>query len=62
MLGEPVAEAAPVDGRPAPTGVHMAPIESLKPNPDQPRKLFSKVDLDELAASIRAGRMPERPS
>jgi ParB family chromosome partitioning protein len=31
----------------------MAPIESLKPNPDQPRKTFDKDDLDELAASIR---------
>jgi len=31
----------------------MAPIESLKANPDQPRKTFNKDDLDELAASIR---------
>ncbi len=30
-----------------------APIESLKPNPDQPRKLFSKTDHDELTQSIR---------
>ncbi len=48
-----MAESAPVDGAPAPTGVTMAPIESLKPNPDQPRKTFNKDDLDELAASIR---------
>lgn len=48
-----MAEAAPVDGAPAPAGVRMAPIESLKPNPDQPRKTFDKDDLDELAASIR---------
>lgn len=48
-----MAEAAPVDGAPAPAGVSMAPIESLKPNPDQPRKTFDKDDLDELAASIR---------
>ncbi|HST92127.1 MAG TPA: ParB/RepB/Spo0J family partition protein [Brevundimonas sp.] len=53
LLGEQVAEAAPVDGAPAPAGVRMAPIESLKPNPDQPRKTFDKDDLDELAASIR---------
>ncbi|HZV84772.1 MAG TPA: ParB/RepB/Spo0J family partition protein [Brevundimonas sp.] len=52
-MGEQVAEAAPVDGAPAPAGVRMAPIESLKPNPDQPRKTFHKDDLDELAASIR---------
>jgi ParB family chromosome partitioning protein len=31
----------------------MAPIESLKPNPDQPRKSFGQEELDELAASIR---------
>jgi ParB family chromosome partitioning protein len=40
-------------GQPVPGGVQMAPIESLKPNPDQPRKIFSQTDLDELAASIR---------
>ena len=38
---------------PAPGGVRMAPIESLKPNPDQPRKVFNSADLEELAASIR---------
>ena len=48
-----MAESAPVDGGPAPAGVRMAPIESLKANPDQPRKTFNKDDLDELAASIR---------
>ena len=53
LLGEQVVESAPVDGTAAPTGVTMAPIESLKPNPDQPRKTFNKDDLDELAASIR---------
>ena len=31
----------------------MAPIESLRPNPDQPRKIFNAGDLEELAASIR---------
>lgn len=48
-----MAETAPVDGAPAPVGVRMAPIESLKPNPDQPRKIFDREELDELAASIR---------
>lgn len=48
-----MAESAPVDGAPAPVGVRMAPIESLKPNPDQPRKIFERADLEELAASIR---------
>ncbi|TAJ66492.1 ParB/RepB/Spo0J family partition protein [Brevundimonas sp.] len=53
LLGEQVAESAPVDGAPAPVGVRMAPIESLRPNPDQPRKIFDREDLEELAASIR---------
>ncbi|WP_050762445.1 ParB/RepB/Spo0J family partition protein [Brevundimonas subvibrioides] len=55
LMGEPVAETpVPVSGgRPLPGGVQMAPIESLKPNPDQPRKIFAQADLDELAASIR---------
>jgi ParB family chromosome partitioning protein len=53
LLGEQAAEAVPVDGSAAPAGVHLAPIESLKPNPDQPRKIFDRDDLEELAASIR---------
>jgi ParB family chromosome partitioning protein len=48
-----VAESAAVDGASAPAGVQMAPIESLRPNPDQPRKIFDRDDLEELAASIR---------
>ncbi len=31
----------------------LVPIEQLHPNPDQPRRSFSKDDLSELAASIR---------
>ena len=31
------------------------PIEKLKPNPSQPRQHFDLADLEELAASIRAG-------
>ena len=54
MLGEPVADAAPVTpGLPMPVGVQLAPIESLKPNPDQPRKVFRPEDLSELSQSIR---------
>ncbi len=41
-----------VDGTAA-AGVRTVPIESLKPNPDQPRKHFAPADLEELAASIR---------
>ena len=43
----------PVDGSAAPAGVRMAPIESLKPNPNQPRKIFGQAELAELAESIR---------
>ena len=53
LLGEPVAENAPVDGTGAATGVRMVPIESLKGNPDQPRKIFTSADLSELTESIR---------
>lgn len=31
----------------------MAPVEALKPNPDQPRKIFGQAELAELAESIR---------
>jgi len=55
LLGEPVAESpVPVTGgQPVPRGVQMVPIEALRPNPDQPRKIFKAEDLDELATSIR---------
>lgn len=42
-----------MDGGVQPTGVRAVPIESLKPNPDQPRKHFSAENLEELTASIR---------
>jgi len=32
----------------------MVPIESIWPNPDQPRRSFSETAMDELAESIRA--------
>jgi ParB family chromosome partitioning protein len=34
-------------------GVQEVPIELLRRNPDQPRKVFDEGDLEELAASIR---------
>jgi ParB family chromosome partitioning protein len=37
----------------AAVGAMDIPIELLRRNPDQPRKVFSEEDLDELAASIR---------
>ncbi|QYF86726.1 ParB/RepB/Spo0J family partition protein [Brevundimonas sp. PAMC22021] len=53
LMGEAATEAPIAAGAPAPAGVQRVPIESLKPNPDQPRKLFSRSDMEELAASIR---------
>lgn len=47
------AEAPVAAGAPTPAGVQRVPIESLKPNPDQPRKTFRQEDLEELTASIR---------
>ena len=53
-MGEPVAEPVSVaPGAPLPSGVLSVPIESLKPNPDQPRKQFTKEDHEELTQSIR---------
>lgn len=53
-MGEPApgSEAAAARGGPA-GGVREVPIEQLKPNPYQPRKLFEKDALEELAQSIR---------
>ena len=54
LMGEAVAEPVSVaPGAVLPTGVLSAPIESLKPNPDQPRKSFTKAEHDELTQSIR---------
>lgn len=53
LMGENAAEVAVSPGATLPGGVQMAPIESLKPNPDQPRKIFAQADLEELSQSIR---------
>lgn len=54
LLGENAQEAVAVDtSAAAPAGVNRVPIENLKANPDQPRKVFRKEELDELTASIR---------
>lgn len=52
LLGEN-AEAPVAPGAVLPAGVQQVPIESLKPNPDQPRKIFTPEQLEELTASIR---------
>lgn len=36
-----------------PSGAQLVPVESLAPNPDQPRRSFDPESLEELAASIR---------
>ena len=40
------------EGRRA-AGVRDLPIETIQPNPDQPRRTFGEEDLEELADSIR---------
>lgn len=35
------------------SAINDIPLDSISPNPDQPRKLFDDVALEELAASIR---------
>ncbi len=37
----------------ASSGAQLVPVESLAPNPDQPRRAFDSESLEELAASIR---------
>lgn len=53
---EPVAVAAPQAGTPARNGEGLlyAPLDELRPNPNQPRTTFSEEDLDGLAASIKS--------
>jgi ParB family chromosome partitioning protein len=55
LLGENEVSAtlAPDAPRPAAGSAQWVPIELLHPNPDQPRKVFSEAELDELASSIR---------
>ncbi|WGM37166.1 ParB/RepB/Spo0J family partition protein [Caulobacter sp. NIBR1757] len=52
LLGEADAAeaAAPADEI---AGARETPIELIRANPDQPRKSFSRDDIDALAASIR---------
>ena len=56
LLGEnEVSATLSADPQPAARvgAPHMAPIELLHPNPDQPRKVFSEAERDERAASMR---------
>jgi len=47
-----VSEAGAPAQKPS-SGATDIPIELLRRNPDQPRKVFSEEDIEELAASIR---------
>ena len=55
LLGEVAAESEVGDAAPAPGGggVNELPIDRIGPNPDQPRKLFTETEVEELAQSIR---------
>jgi ParB family chromosome partitioning protein len=46
-------EAMPREGAPPRRPDLRVPIESLRPNPDQPRRSFAREALEELSASIR---------
>jgi len=52
-LDSPAPGAAQGGGEIARRGEIAVPIESLAPNPEQPRRDFAQENLDELAASIR---------
>jgi ParB family chromosome partitioning protein len=58
LLDEAAVEAAantpePAQMRAAQAGASEIPIELIRPNPDQPRRLFRPEDIEELAGSIR---------
>ena len=48
----PASPLTPASDTPR-TGVQTLPIELLEPNPEQPRKHFDPIKLDELASSIK---------
>jgi ParB family chromosome partitioning protein len=54
LMGEPAPGSEAAAARGPAGGVREIPIEQLKPNPYQPRKLFKKEALEELAQSIKA--------
>ncbi len=56
LLGEPSVPSTPaaeVETSAAGAGVVEKPIDLLVRNPDQPRRVFTEGDIDDLAASIR---------
>jgi ParB family transcriptional regulator, chromosome partitioning protein len=53
LLPSPMTPASPAETEEAPRLLEL-PVESLSPNPLQPRKAFSPAALEELTASIRS--------
>ncbi|MEM9047695.1 MAG: ParB/RepB/Spo0J family partition protein [Pseudomonadota bacterium] len=52
LLADVGSSAVPPDARGRSSSETMLPIETLSPNPDQPRRNFAEDELAELAASI----------
>src|SRR5690606_5688320 len=50
----PAAAEAPAAEPRGPRTYFRAPIEEIRPGPEQPRKRFGEEELEELASSIRA--------
>jgi ParB family chromosome partitioning protein len=49
----PARESAPTDAASAePTGPALLPVDEIDPNPEQPRRVFDPVQLEQLASSI----------
>jgi ParB family chromosome partitioning protein len=59
LLGDAPAAPRTAAGETAPVArrLQSLPIEFLKPNPSQPRKVFNEDAIDELAASLKARGM-----
>ena len=53
LLGDVAEEAFSGVAGGAASGLRHVPVENLRPNPRNPRKSFSEIDLEELAHSIR---------
>lgn len=53
LMADVAAPPEGVEGAPPRRGVLRVPIESVRPNPAQPRRQFPQEALDDLAASIR---------
>jgi ParB family chromosome partitioning protein len=53
LIGETEPLTVPAAGGGEGAGVQETPIELLRRNPDQPRRLFPDFELDELTESIR---------